>query len=257
MIQRIMIFTYGVACYLSFLAVAAYAAGWIGNFGTVTRLDGEPRMAFWAALATDAGLLFLFALQHSIMARRWFKAWWTKLVPEAAERSTYVLATNLALGVMFIFWQPLGGDVWKVESSLGQALIYSLYAMGWGIVLASTFLINHFDLFGLRQVWLQLKGRGYEPLPFDTPMFYRYVRHPLYVGWLYVFWSTPHMTVAHLVFALMATGYILTAIRFEEADLVAHHGERYRRYQETVPMLIPAVSDREAATMRTSRRAAG
>jgi protein-S-isoprenylcysteine O-methyltransferase Ste14 len=176
------------------------------------------------------------------MARSWFKRAWTRLVPEPVERSTYVLFSSLALLLMFWQWRPIGGVIWSVESGMAQALILGLYAAGLLIVLLSTFLINHFDLFGLRQVYLYLIGRKYTHLEFRTPFFYRYVRHPLYVGWLLTFWAAPVMTVAHLVFAVMTTAYILVAIRFEEADLLAQHGEKYQRYRQSVPMLVPTLS---------------
>src|SRR5690606_27357265 len=210
-------------------------------------IDGEPGLPFGRALAIDLLLLGLFAVQHSVMARPAFKRRWTRIVPQSAERSTYVLLSSLALIVLFAFWQPLGGVVWSVESPLGQAVLYALFALGWATVLVSTFLINHFDLFGLRQVWLQLIGRPYTSLEFGTPFFYRYVRHPLYVGWFFAFWATPHMTVTHLVFAVMTAAYILTAIQLGERVLVAAHPE-YRAYRARVPMLIPRFGRRRAVT---------
>ena len=187
----------------------------------------------------DAGLLTLFAVQHSLMARPFFKRAWTRLVPKPAERSTYVLLSSLALLLMFWQWQPIGGVVWTVEQPVLQMVIYGLYAIGWLLVLTSTFLINHFDLFGLRQVFLYLIGRPYTQLKFGTPILYRHVRHPLYLGWLFAFWSTPTMTVAHLVFAIVTTAYIFVAIQLEEKDLVDAYGDQYRRYKQTVPMIIP------------------
>jgi methanethiol S-methyltransferase len=189
-------------------------------------------------LAINAALLGVFAIQHSVMARPAFKRWWTRIIPQAAERSTYTLLSSVALIALFAFWEPIGGIVWSVESPVSQALIYGAYAFGWLLVLVSTFLINHFDLFGLRQVWLQLRRRPYTPLQFKTPVLYRYVRHPLYVGWFFAFWSTPTMTVAHLVFALATTAYILIAIQLEERDLITEHPE-YAQYRKRVPMLVP------------------
>lgn len=240
MTKRILIFLYGVICYAAFLATALYAVGFIGNLLVPKTIDGAPRLPLWQALAINAGLLALFALQHSVMARPAFKHWWTQIVPESAERSTYVLASSLALIVLFVFWQPLGGMVWHIDSPALRIGLYGLYAAGWLLVLVTTFLINHFDLFGLRQVWLQLIGQPYRPLHFVTPGPYRVVRHPLYVGWLLVFWATPTMSATHLFFAVGTTLYILIAIRFEERDLVSMHPE-YDEYRRTVPMLVPNI----------------
>lgn len=237
--RRTTIFAYGVITYVIFFATFLYAIGFIGNFGTPTALDGPATMAFWPALAINIGLLTAFSLQHSVMARPAFKRWWTQYVPVAAERSTYVLFSSLAMIAMFLYWQPLGGTVWTVTDPLGQAALYALYGLGWIIVLVATFLLNHFDLFGLRQVWLHLIGKPYTPLKFATPWLYNYVRHPLYVGWFIVSWATPTMTAAHLLFAVMATAYILIAVRFEERDLVDHLGEDYADYRKRVPMLVP------------------
>jgi methanethiol S-methyltransferase len=238
MFGRIATFLYGVVCYVAFLATFVYAIGFLGNFGVPKPMDSAPQMPLMQALAVDAALLALFALQHSIMARPWFKAAWTRIVPQPAERSTYVLFSSLAMILMFWKWQPLAGTIWKVESPAGSLTIRLLFAAGWATVLAATFLINHFDLFGLRQVWLRLLGREYTQLKFGTPLAYRYVRHPLYVGWLLVFWSAPVMTTAHLVFAIATTAYILVAIQFEERDLVRLHPE-YAEYRRRVPMLLP------------------
>ena len=239
--KRILVFVYGITSYAVFFATLLYAIGFLGNFGVPKSIDSGPDGSVIAALVVDGLLLAIFALQHSIMARPWFKRAWTKIVPEPAERSTYVLFSSLALLLMFWLWQPSGGVGWSIENDLGRALMMSFYALGLLIVLLSTFMINHFDLFGLRQVYLYLVDRPYTHLEFKTPFFYKYVRHPLYVGWLLTFWSAPTMTIAHLVFAVMTTAYILVAIRFEEKDLVAVHGEKYRRYREDVPMLIPTI----------------
>ena len=174
------------------------------------------------------------------MARPAFKRWWTRIVPEPAERSTYVLFSSLALIAPVLAWRPIGGVVWDVESPLGRVVLYALFAFGWVLVLVSTFLINHFDLFGLRQVWLHLRGQPYTPLPFRTPGPYRLVRHPLYVGWFFAFWATPTMTVdAPALRASMTTAYILIAIQLEERDLVDALGDDYRQYRARVPMIIP------------------
>lgn len=245
---RILAFFYGVIAYALFLAVFLYALGFVGNFGVPKSLDGAPLTDFGHALLVDLGLLALFALQHSVMARPAFKRWLTRLVPEAIERSTYVLASSLALIVLFVAWEPLGGMVWQVEHPQARVLLYGLFAFGWGLVLVTTFLINHFDLFGLRQVWLHLRRRPYVPLRFVTPLPYRIVRHPLYVGWLFAFWATPQMSVTHLLFAVMTTAYILIAIRLEERDLVDAHGADYAAYQRRVPMLVPSLGAARTVT---------
>ena len=240
---RIIAFVYGVVSYAIFFATFLYAAGFVGNLVVPKSLDATPSGTFAGSLLVDLGLLGLFALQHSVMARPAFKRAWTRIVPQAVERSTYVLASSLALLLLFWQWRPLGGVVWDVQGPTSRALLHSGFAFGWLLVLVSTFLINHFDLFGLRQVWLYLLGRPYWPLPFATPGLYRVVRHPLYVGWLFAFWATPAMTVTHLVFALSTTAYILIAIRFEERDLVAAHPE-YAAYRARVPMLVPSYPGR-------------
>jgi methanethiol S-methyltransferase len=240
MSKRVLIFLYGVFSYALFFLTFLYAIGFIGNLVVPKTIDGAPLLPLWQALVIDAGLLVLFALQHSVMARPAFKRWWTRFVSESAERSTYVLASSLALIVLFVFWQPLGGLIWHTKNFVAAVALYSLYTMGWLLILLTSFLINHFDLFGLRQVWLQLVGKPYSALKFVTPWLYRVVRHPLYVGWLLVFWSTPIMTATHLLFAVGTTLYILIAIRFEERDLVDMHPE-YEAYRRSVPMFVPRV----------------
>jgi len=239
MTRRIVVFAYGSLSYLIFLATFLYAVAFIGGFAVPTRLDAPTREPFARALAVDAGLLAVFALQHSLMARKWFKQALTRLVPAAAERSTYVLFSSLALLLMFWQWRPMGGVVWSVEDPRGRLALLGLFGCGWALVLACTFLINHFDLFGLRQIWLYLTGRPYTGLRFVTPGPYRLVRHPLYVGWLFAFWMTPTMTMAHLVFAVATTAYILVAIQLEERDLVRELGRDYEQYRRRVPMLVP------------------
>lgn len=239
MVSRIGVFAYGTAAYAVFLATFLYALGFVGNFVVPKSMDSGTAGPMGEALLVNAALLAAFAVQHSVMARRPFKQMLTRVIPEAAERSTYVLASSLALIVMFAYWQPMGGVVWSTSDPVLSTVLYAGFAMGWLIVLASTFLINHFDLFGLRQVWLYAQGKPYTQLPFQTPALYRYVRHPLYFGWLLAFWMTPVMTVAHLFFAVMTTGYILVAIQLEERDLITLHGEKYRRYREQVPMIVP------------------
>jgi protein-S-isoprenylcysteine O-methyltransferase Ste14 len=241
MLKRIVLFAYGVICYAIFLATFLYAVGFIGGFAVPRTLDGPATVPLGSGLAIDTGLLALFAIQHSVMARKWFKQRWTRIVPAPIERSTYVLFSSAALIVMFWQWRPLGGVVWSVSDPAARLLLRSLFAFGWTLVLVATFLINHFDLFGLRQVWLHLLGKPYTFLPFRTPGPYRLVRHPLYVGWFFAFWMTPTMTVAHLLFAIATTAYILLAIQFEEHDLAREFGPAYEEYRRRVPMLVPFV----------------
>jgi methanethiol S-methyltransferase len=238
--KRIAFFLYGVGCYVAFFATFLYAIGFLGNAGVPKSIDSGPTGPLTTALAVDGALLGIFALQHSIMARRWFKRAWTRIVPEPVERSTYVLFSSLALLLVFWQWQPIGGVVWDAGAGALSWILAGGFVAGLLIVLLSTVMINHFDLFGLRQVYLYLMGREYTHIPFRTPFFYRYVRHPLYVGWLFTFWCAPVMTAAHLFFAVMTSAYILMAIRWEESDLVAQHGRTYLKYRDRVPMLIPA-----------------
>jgi protein-S-isoprenylcysteine O-methyltransferase Ste14 len=251
MFQRSIVFLYGLLCYVMFLGTFLYAIGFVA--GLVPHSIDAPRDAdLVGSLVVDLALLLGFAIQHSVMARRGFKLWLTRFVPEPAERSTYVLASSLALIALFAFWQPLGGIVWSVEGQGATVVLYSVAAFGWLLVLVSTFLINHFDLFGLRQIWLYLNSAEYRPIGFRTPGPYRLVRHPLYVGWLFAFWATPTMTAAHLLFAIATTGYILIAIQLEERDLVASLGDAYREYRQRVPMLVPFIRAGGARDRATS-----
>ena len=247
--KRWSVFTLGVGAYAIFLGTFLYALGFVGNFVVPKSLDSAREGSLATALAVNLGLLSLFAVQHSVMARRGFKERLTRWLPEPAERSTYVLASSLALIVLFAFWRPLGGIVWEVTDPAGRAVLLGLFAFGWLLVLASTFLINHFDLFGLRQIWLYLQERPYTRLAFRTPGPYRLVRHPLYVGWLFAFWATPTMTVTHLFFAAVTTAYILVAIQLEERDLVNAFGAAYKSYRRRVPMLIPGFASRSEVTI--------
>jgi methanethiol S-methyltransferase len=243
-IKRLTFFAYGSVSYLIFLFTFLYAIAFVGGFAVPRQLDGPSGSSLPAAIAIDCALLILFAVQHSLMARRWFKERWIQIVPWAIERSTYVLCASLALLLLFWQWRPIGIEIWSVQNVTARAVLWSLFAFGWATVLIVTFLINHFDLFGLRQVWLPLIGRPYEPIAFRTPWPYRFVRHPLYLGFLFAFWMTPTMTLAHLVFAVATTAYIVLAIQFEERDLVSEYGQTYEKYRQRVPMLIPGRSAR-------------
>lgn len=253
MATRVLFLVYGVLAYVLFLGTFLYATAFVGGFAP-RGIDGIPTIPFWTALAVDLGLLSIFAVQHSVMARPWFKRWWTQRVPDALERSTYVLFASLALDLMYWQWQPLGGVVWHVEPAVARGLLWALFAAGWLQVLVMTFYINHFDLFGLRQVWLFAMGRPYTRVGFASPAPYRVVRHPLYLGFLIAFWAAPTMTVTHLVFAAVTTAYILVAIQFEEHDLVHEHGRSYEEYRRHVPMLIPGTGGRTAEPLEATRR---
>ncbi|HEX4210559.1 MAG TPA: hypothetical protein VHY56_09215 [Candidatus Binataceae bacterium] len=242
--SRIAIFVYGIAAYVIFFIAFLYAIGFIGGFATPTALDGVPRVPLAQALLLDLGLLSAFALQHSGMARPAFKRWWTRIVPEAAERSTYVLLSSLALIALFIFWEPIGGIVWNAPAGAARASIIAVYLFGWALLLYTTFLIDHFDLFGLKQVWRRLGNKVYRAPVFRTPSLYKLVRHPLYIGWLTIFWAAPTMSAAHLLFATICTAYILVAIRWEERDLESAFGEVYADYKSRTPMLVPRLWSR-------------
>ena len=240
--KRAGVLAYGIVSYAFFFATFLYAAGFIGNFLVPKTMDSGRTDPFWVALLVNAGLLTLFAVQHSVMARPGFKRLITRLIPQAAERSTYVLASSVALILLFIEWRPMGGVIWNIQSTVGAGLMYAGFAAGLLLVLVTTFLINHFDLFGLRQVWLFFRNRPYKQLKFVTPWIYKFVRHPLYVGWMMTFWFTPTMTVAHLVFAVATTAYMLVAIQLEERDLIDIHGKDYIEYRKRTPMLIPGTA---------------
>jgi methanethiol S-methyltransferase len=234
---------YAAATYLLFLGVLGYALGFFAGVGVPKGIDQGPRAAVPVAAGIDVLLLLLFAVQHTVMARPWFKRRWARIVPAPAERATFVLAASLALVLLFWLWRPIGGTVWRLPEP-GAAVLWAGYAAGWAVAVSATFLISHSDMFGLRQAWLYARHAGYGPPPFTERGLYRRIRHPLMAGFLIVFWSAPTMTAGHLLFAATATGYILAGIAFEEHDLIQGLGETYAAYRARVPALIPRPSRR-------------
>jgi len=232
-------FAYGVLVYLFFLATFLYTIGFIERVPGLKTIDSGPSGSAWTAIIVDLVLLSIFAIQHSVMARRGFKRWWTRYVSWSVERSTYVLFASLSIALLLWQWRPLPGVVWSVESPLASTLLTSISVLGWITLLASTFFINHFELFGLQQVFQRWRGTSLTTPAFKTPALYKYVRHPIYLGFILAFWATPYMTHGHLLFAAAATGYIFVGIFFEERDLIAHFGEEYRNYRQRVPMILP------------------
>jgi methanethiol S-methyltransferase len=231
---------YGIVTYALFFATFLFMVGFVGNLPLPRTIDGGVPGPVAEAVLVNLLLIGLFGVQHSVMARPAFKRWWTRLVPEPIERSTYVLATTLVLALLLWQWRPIAEPVvWNVEQAAGAIALNLVFWVGWGVLLLSTFLINHFELFGLRQVYARLRGHTLPVPQFRTPLLYRHVRHPIYLGFLLSFWATPRMTLGHLLFAVGTTVYILIGIYFEERDLVAHFGDRYRRYREQVNMLLP------------------
>jgi protein-S-isoprenylcysteine O-methyltransferase Ste14 len=230
---------YGLVAYALFLGTILYAIGFVGNVLVPKSIDsGEPG-PLALAVTVNSLLLGLFALQHSVMARPGFKRWWTRFVPRSVERTTYVVLASLILILLFWQWRPILTPVWAVTDPTFATILLAVFWIGWALVFLSTFLIDHFELFGLRQVWARIRGRELPQPTFKTPLFYKAVRHPLYLGFLLAFWATPVMTAGHLLFAIATTGYILIAIALEERDLIALFGDQYRRYRQLVPMLIP------------------
>jgi len=246
MTKRILVFTYGAAAYLAFFATFLYLIGFVSGLVVPKSIDSAPTGPLGGAMLVNFGLITLFGLQHSLMARPWFKRAWTRVIPDAAERSTFVLATVIVLNFLFWQWQPMGGVLWHVEDPTLRMILLAISLTGWLIVLVATVLIDHFDLFGLRQVVLYLRGLPYTPLAFRQPWLYRRVRHPLYLGFLIAFWVAPTMTMAHFLFAVVLTCYILMAIQFEEQDLAHQHGRAYLEYRKRVPMLIPSSTKKAA-----------
>jgi protein-S-isoprenylcysteine O-methyltransferase Ste14 len=240
-----LLFGYGVISYALFFASFLYAIGFIGNVAVPKSIDSDPVMPFGISLLVNLGLLGLFAVQHSVMARPAFKRWLTRFIPREAERSTYVLLSTLCMALLMWQWAPLGGVIWNVTGHWGSIALSSLYFASWGFLLYATFLLNHFDLFGLRQSFNALRRRETPALEFRTPALYRIVRHPIYVGWLGIFWFTPTMTVTHLFFALMASAYTVVGMWLEENDLDKVHPE-YAHYKHKVPALIPSLRRRLA-----------
>ncbi|MEM9384503.1 MAG: methanethiol S-methyltransferase [Pseudomonadota bacterium] len=246
MLKRICPFAWSLFSYAVFFATFLYAVGFIGNLFVPKGIDSVPELPLWQAIAVNVALLLVFALQHSVMARPAFKRWWTQLIPAAAERATYVLMSSLAMLLLFWGWQPIGGVIWQVQSAPWEALLLSVYLGGWLLLLAATFMLDHFELFGLRQAWQAIREKPAVAPQFKTPWLYSHVRHPIYVGWLTIVWATPTMTAAHLLFALGCTAYIVVGTLLEERDLLRAHPE-YQEYRRRVPMLVPSLRKRWVA----------
>jgi methanethiol S-methyltransferase len=251
MFARLLILFYAIVSYAAFLVSFLYALGFLGNYLVPKSIDAGSPMNLSKAIVVDLLLLGLFAIQHSIMARPAFKQWWAKIFPVACQRSTYVLLSSLILLLLFWQWRPMPMPVWQING-IAAWLLIGVYWLGWLIVLASTFMIDHFDLSGLRQAFFALRGAEVPGQSFKTPLLYKIVRHPIMLGFLLAFWATPEMTAGHLLFAIVTTAYILVGLRFEERDLIAQFGATYQQYRGRVPMLLPRIFGRRRAEDRQS-----
>lgn len=254
--KRILALTYGMLAYTFFAGSFLYAVLFVGNVWVSKTIDGGTQAPLATTIAIDLALLGVFAVQHSVMARKGFKRVWTRVVPVPVERSTYVVAASSALALILWQWKPIPRVVWDVTSTTAEPVIQALFWIGWGVLLLASFLVNHFELFGLAQVWNYAANRKPAMPVFKTPALYRVVRHPIYLGFVIGFWSTPKMTVGHLLFSIGTTGYILLGIYFEERDLIASYGQRYREYRQRVPMLIPLFKRPEVVQKQPKTRTA-
>lgn len=238
--SRIFFLIYSGLAYLLFYVTFIYTIGFVNNLAVFKTIDGVPQVDLVPALGTNFALIGIFALQHSLMARQTFKRWWITIIPEPIERSTYILFSNLVLILLIWKWEPIGGNVWTISSPFISGILVAVSLLGFALVIASTFMINHFDFFGLRQTWKYFRNQPYEPVHFSQSYLYRYVRYPLYLGFGIGFWATPVMTLTHLILAVLITGYILAGIYLEEKDMVDFHGKSYVHYKKHIPMLIPS-----------------